>query len=329
MNRLYLYMIAALLLVACNKEVGTPSTEAVALSFDVKEVVAPSRATINIDNSTLRTTGFGVFAYETGPFPFDPATSTSNFMYNQRVHDETNTGRFSYSPEKFWPNMEGTKITFFAYAPHGAATVTLPSYPATGTPTLTVSIPPNAIDQIDLLAATPLTDLTKQTETVRFHFSHLLTRIDFAAILDDDLFHPSLSVKIDSITITNLYKNGNHPISGIATEQWALLSTPATFFVQRSDGGLENIPIDKNLQQITSDKGALLVLPQTITDQVKIGVTYSTFINEGADKVLTNAYEIPLHTTTPLFRKGQHLIYVLTLSATGVSVYTYGLPESP
>lgn len=75
---------------------------------------------------------FSVFAYYTENGPFNPSTSTPNFMYNQKV--EHPDSKWVYTPLKYWPNdynlgavdnqtppatgTKNDKLSFFAYAPH-------------------------------------------------------------------------------------------------------------------------------------------------------------------------------------------------------------------
>ena len=91
----------------------------------------------DMNNTTLETAGFGVFAYHTGNKNWTAASSaTPNYMYNERVVGSG--GVWTYWPVKFWPNdfngaggavdtqttggaATGTTnnyISFFAYAPY-------------------------------------------------------------------------------------------------------------------------------------------------------------------------------------------------------------------
>lgn len=93
----------------------------------------------DISSTTLQTTGFGVFAYNTGASDYGAtghstmATTAEtpnwapNFMWNQWV---TYSSGWVYTPLKYWPNgidtdgaSEATvqKLSFFAYAPYVAS----------------------------------------------------------------------------------------------------------------------------------------------------------------------------------------------------------------
>lgn len=93
----------------------------------------------DISSTTLQTTGFGVFAYNTGASDYGATGHSTmattgetpnwapNFMWNQQV---TYSSGWVYTPLKYWPNgidtdgaSEATvqKLSFFAYAPYVAS----------------------------------------------------------------------------------------------------------------------------------------------------------------------------------------------------------------
>ncbi len=124
--------IAALVLSACAKieTVQTPEVdEPIAFGAYSGNAVTKAGAYGEETTSTLQTNGFGVFAYQTTG---DAALGIPNFMYNTKV----STSSWTYSPIKYWPNQIQSgntdsqpatayatdKVSFFAYAPHVAAT---------------------------------------------------------------------------------------------------------------------------------------------------------------------------------------------------------------
>ena len=93
----------------------------------------------DISSTTLQTTGFGVFAYNTGASDYGATGHSTmatteetpnwapNFMWNQQV---TYSSGWVYTPLKYWPNGVDTngaseatvqKLSFFAYAPYVAS----------------------------------------------------------------------------------------------------------------------------------------------------------------------------------------------------------------
>ena len=106
----------------------------------------------------------GVFAYFTHG-SFNSGSATPNFMYNQEVKRQSPTNNWTYSPERYWPNNETDKLSFFAYAPYvdetaTDAALTFKDKTTAGYPVLTYTVPTTEAAQIDLLAAVPLIDQT-------------------------------------------------------------------------------------------------------------------------------------------------------------------------
>lgn len=131
-----------------------------------------------IDNDKLAS--MGVFASYTGQSDWT-TSSTSNFMYNQPVEKPTDT--WTYTPMKYWPNTEGDKLSFFAYAPHadkmaGLTTDGYNSSTATGYPKFRYEPPVDITKQTDLLFAPPLLNKTKGSE-LSFTMGHVLTHVLF------------------------------------------------------------------------------------------------------------------------------------------------------
>lgn len=161
---------------------------------------AASRATV-IDVMKLADDGFGVFAYYTGTDDLENGDEP-NFMNNQAVYSEDGE-TWVYEPVKYWPNNEGDKVSFLAYAPYheGVAIETL----STNNHSIKFLVNSNVVDQEDLLYLCQGSDgnddesckleehktinLTKQgvDETVNFHFLHALSRISFDAEVMVDL----------------------------------------------------------------------------------------------------------------------------------------------
>ena len=158
---------------------------------------AVSRAHV-IEVDELAKEGFGVFAYYTDESDF-ANTSTPNFMYNQEVKGKSSTDgignttysttKWEYSPLKYWPNEANDKVTFFAYAPYDKnvdgtnnAYINLSENTVAGVPAITTYlVSPNLSEQVDLLYATPIKNVTKQAinGNVKFSFKHALSRIGF------------------------------------------------------------------------------------------------------------------------------------------------------
>lgn len=124
--------LAALLVAACSQnEVTEVSPDAhPQMKFGVY-TGTPTRG-VDTDNNSIKDDptdgnkygGFGIMGYFTGSKGWNDAKASTapGFMHNQMVKwDETlnsNTGGWTYSPVKYWPNNKNDKISFFAYAPY-------------------------------------------------------------------------------------------------------------------------------------------------------------------------------------------------------------------
>lgn len=156
-----------------------------------RDAPGQSRAS-SVNEEYVKTTGFGVFAYYTGPKTFAELTApTANFMNNQKVmYDNTKT-EWTYSPVRYWPNGENDRVSFFAYAPYNQ-NIALTVKPVTtdGKTTNKPVISYVAYDktasnpigqQTDLLYTAPVEDQVKPNinEKIKFEFKHALSRIAF------------------------------------------------------------------------------------------------------------------------------------------------------
>ena len=149
--------------------------------------------------------GLGVLAYHTKQTAWSSAksSSTPNFMYNQKVEWSSGSSAFAYTPLKYWPNTEGDKISFFAYAPYdtdaasGAIDngIVLSAYTAQSDPTLTFTLKTAANNLVDLVATNAtqtsgdnqVIDVIKRIGDIKFKLNHVLTRATFSAKLDNSI----------------------------------------------------------------------------------------------------------------------------------------------
>lgn len=164
---------------------------------------ASTRATV-VDVAKLATDAFGVFAYYTGTANFT-GDEAPNFMNNQKVNSSNNGTTWTYSPLKYWPNNEGDKVTFLAYAPyHDNVKVN------TGATTIAYTVDTDVLKQEDLLYldqnTSKTTDMLKPgvNDKVRFYFAHALSRIGYTAELMVDSVNGDATGDEDDDTTTDL-----------------------------------------------------------------------------------------------------------------------------
>lgn len=146
MKKNFVFMAASLLLLgSCSDDVMNISMDDALAVKDVpvtfgtytgKNAVTRAGDVTPMTTTQMQTTGFGVFAYNTGTADYTVGGAngqTPNFMYNEKV----STANWTYSPIKYWPNLNGqadtqnpsssteanaaAKLSFFAYAPYVSA----------------------------------------------------------------------------------------------------------------------------------------------------------------------------------------------------------------
>ncbi len=198
------------------------------------------------NTETLKTNGFGVFAYYTGSANYNNST-TPNFMYNTKVSVPTGSTAFTYSPVRYWPNNDGDKLSFFAYAPYidvdptngtakdqtttGITALSNNTYKSA--PTVTYELAEDMTKSVDLLWGTKMgttngvnTDLTRTTANVKsvgFTFKHALAKFgddinSIQAVLmpEDNVPYDEKTTKVTISSITISSKENNNIVkSGI------------------------------------------------------------------------------------------------------------------
>ncbi len=197
--------VAAIVLAGCAKNetyVVNTSKDAVSFGAYSGRTVTKAGSTDDMNLDALKNHGFGVFATysETNDF----SVANDNFMYNQKVNHDGSA--WTYSPVKYWPNptngrdADAQKVSFFAYAPYAEPTGAAGEVGITGfsidgttnhnlvhyafsndknTPNVDLmwgykngwdKVSTNDADRVNI-------NLTRQTETIKFVFRHLLSKL--------------------------------------------------------------------------------------------------------------------------------------------------------
>ena len=190
----FLTTAALIVMAGCSQnEITDISPDAnPAVGFDIY-TGAQTKGTVTNNESTgtgiKNNTGFGILAYYTGQATWNSSSGFDpDFMWNQQV--KYGSG-WKYTPVKYWPNTEGDKISFFAYAPYSTTQtsssetygIKLPAAAATTKPTITFKLQEDPTNMVDLVAGFQK-DQQKQTTAVAFTLGHLLSRVEFKAKLD-------------------------------------------------------------------------------------------------------------------------------------------------
>ena len=217
-SNLFLVILMALIVMSCSKDETTMSIPQESNAIEFGTYVgrdAQTRASIT-DLAALQkeNVGFGVFAHYTGTTAYGTPATTPNFMYNQQVKWNTTASpnAWSYTPVKYWPNNDGDKVSFFAYAPYsGSSQNNISDFTgntATGDPTLKFTVNGTVKEQTDLVwgvnetGGLPFLNQTKQTigGDIKFTFKHALARIGFNVEAMVDLVNGQATGDDDSNT---------------------------------------------------------------------------------------------------------------------------------
>ena len=311
MKKILLFTVAAATAMAftgCSQSSELADTESnntettqKAISFDTYLSKTTRAGVAGAQNTeTLKTNGFGVFAYYTGQNAY-AKTTTPNFMYNTKVSvptEPTGSTAFTYSPARYWPNNVGDKLSFFAYAPYVEVTAgtglpadvksgitALSNNAYTGAPTVTYKLADDKTQSVDLLWGAKMgttngvnTDLTRTKDNVGFTFKHTLAKFGgdnscIKAILatdDDKAFDKTTTkVTISDITITS---------KDIATTGTLDLTT-GTWSGQNNDGKMTlDIPATAISEAIAEPETADKEINKTVAEGL-VGLQPTTYTN--------------------------------------------------
>ena len=219
-------MLFLLALTGCSKdEAGNDSGAPVPVRFEAgSPEVFKSRSLIESE-SALQGAGFGVFAYYTGATAWGDvgSSTTPNFMYNQQV--TWSSDHWTYTPVKYWPNADGEKVSFFAYAPYTSNTTGFSTNTAAGAPIISYTWGTTN----DLLYDKQI-DQVKGTvsSAVTFTFKHALAKVEFKIRRKDNSGPP---VTLKSLSI-GLYTSGTF---NLGTESWTPTSERVSQTIRSTD----------------------------------------------------------------------------------------------
>lgn len=255
---------------------------------------------------------FGVYAYNTGSSTtFDPETTYPVFMGNVAV---TYTGggasddtKYTYSPMRYWPNSkESNRLAFFAYYPHNGAGITPAGFADFA---FTVqALPANQVDFMlsDVVPNQIYGATNAGTDVVKLSFYHMLTQVRFMAKADAP---DGVTVKVTSLKVVDVLNSGTlTPNVEAVSSTWAQGTTTATYDLTLKDVALTDEP-----QAITEANQTLLMLPQTLSEDAILEVTY-TITTTNPARVITQSQTIALSSSEDVkaWNRNQQIVYTLS-----------------
>lgn len=305
MKKILLTAVAALAIVGCtqNEEIEKVGEKA---EINFGTIVSKTTRAAVTDDTALQGTGFTVYAYNTEQVITDADTKLgSAFMSGVEVtHSESwaVTGGPYY-----WPYSG--KVQFFAYATDAA----VKNYKVAANakyPTLEYTIAAEASAQKDFVVAKSMDESKPKTNvSVNLQFTHALTQVNFSAKGSND----NLKYTISSISIEGLANTGTY---SFADNTWAVTGTAGTYVYPTA----ENASVSgTKVTTLDQSKGALMLMPQAMTANSKIKISYNVY---NADNVQIDAVtdaEIALN-GKDAWEAGKKVRYTLTLSSEGATI---------
>lgn len=309
MKKILFAAVAALAITGCsqNEEFDAASQKA---EINFTPVVNKSTRAAITDLAALKTSGFKVFAYNTGA----DGTGALNKTIMGGVDVTSVDGAWKYSGGPYyWPT--DSKVSFFAYAP---ATSTAAAYAVTTpdsdtTPTITYTVPAVAAQEDFVVATLPKQDAS---DNVVLPFTHALCQVNFSVVGDDDLTYTVSEVKIMGVANTGKYNYTTWTeVSGTAGEySYPLTLTPTT-----------TNKIATNLDK-EDGTGALMLLPQTFEEGSSAKIVVSYVVKDANNDTIYTATnkEVALAKTTA-WTIAKKIRYTLTLT-NGAKSISFGDP---
>ena len=336
----YAFCCCILLFASCSKDY---SIEEIETGVPIRFSGTVSTKASVIDQSNL--SKIGVFGYYTGIERWEwsaaaiPGNLQPDYFLNEPVTKVGGIWGYNADYPRYWSADTRNKISFFAYAPYfgdgvGAEDITnsIELYPTvateTGTPSLTYTVPDDALDQVDLLWGASI-DASKDDNggIVRFDMNHALTKVSFSALLSPDLWDRNNTIEITKITISGVHKDG---MLDLSTGQWILEPTTGDFTLSSSH--LENALFDTQFAGSTIDESIrndyesrvvikddcyLMMLPQQMTNSSILSITLNiTTVNIAAETQTETIFlDFPLLGTIikSIWEQGNSIEYNFTL----------------
>lgn len=301
MKKILLAAVAALAIVGCtqNEEIENVGNKA---EINFKTVVSKTTRVTPMVTDNFAT--FKVNAYNTEATEMGTEVSLTTSFMDETVEKKSGTWGVKSNNEYYWP-MTGN-IQFFAYSP--ATNVT--SYTAVkGYPTFSYTVQPVATQEDLLVAKAENTTKAKNgTNGVSLAFAHILTQINFSAKLEADATYTVTKIEISGANETGTFTYGAAALTGV----WTATSGVASYVYS----GKYDAVAAENVVSFSTGANALMLLPQTLSADAKISITYS--VVKGGTTTFSGIKEVSL--SGQKWEIGKNLRYTLELSSDATAV---------
>jgi len=297
-----LTILSVICLLACSSEETTRTAETTSqlrpIAFGDAYTVKPTRSstTFTADKGIPLGQSIGIYAY-LHDVDENFTAKIPNFMFNQQATSRDDADYFSYSPLKYWPNDENSKVSFIAYFPYsngadndgtlfdqestGLVPTLVNSNP--GLPTFNFTVKNAVADQVDFLVSDVIANMPKSRDSevnpglpfndlsikdrVTFLFKHMTAKVEFRIVADAAIHKDIVSFSLSELSVSNLRYSGTlipayDPEEGETSFSWATNAVTHNYDFKTYE--------------------PQLLLPQELGDNVKMNVSYSiTFKSDG------------------------------------------------
>ena len=340
----FVAVVLAMAAVSCSKhqEVVDSPSGGRELSFTAR-MVAATKGTGDVSTSSLRTKGFGLFAWwENYGEYFEEVSPSRLWLENSAmsyVSTEADVDRWVCNPSAFWP-LGNTKLSFFAYAPYldcEGPELVFPYGDAGGMPKGLYSPSEDVSRQADLCLSVPVFDKGEDEGDIPMSFEHALTKVLFYFNVDgrqyegDDYVYRVNRLELEGVVGSNVFTySDSKPFiwnelprsnTSIRTGSYDLHASSGTL-IPGPVPFVSDVELEDGLDRFECVNGLaggiLYLLPQPMTSLAKITVTMAGghYVNdEWSESFVMDPVEIELPTTT-VWKAGETVAYSGTIDIT-------------
>ena len=305
MKKILLAVTAALAITSCsqNEEFENAAQNA-EIGFSTIVSKTTRAGITKIDE--LKKSGFTVYAYNTGANVAGTAEATlANPIFPTSGLGVTYpVDKWTYTGTYYWPLNDN--VQFFAYATDASVT----GYDATGLyPTFKYAIDADVDKQKDFVVAKAVNQ-TKPAGDLSLNFTHALTQVNFSVIGADDKTYKISSISIQGVAASGVYSFKDDKWTPTANETTGSYAYPIA-----KDASVSSSTNAVNLDQ---SNGALMLMPQAMTENAKILISYTVYDGETLIAESTNT-AVPLKDAAA-WEPGKKVRYTLKLANNAVSM---------
>lgn len=230
--------------------------------------------------------------------------------YFQNLVATKGTTYWETASTEYWP-LSGT-LEFLAYSPSSASGINITS---SGISATDYTIQSAAAMQTDLcFAGATVTNCASHPESVPLTFSHALSQVVIRAKAADYYTTDSNTV---SLALTSLSLSGIYSVADFSAGSWSNWESEYSYTISSTSTALT---YNQNRQPETVELGSYLLLPQTLSANAALSLSYS--ITQSNLGTLTNPVVLNLGNSITEWLPGKKYIITLTVGMNDFITFT-------